>query len=221
VGGQGQAAALDSEAKAMYIPKSNRADDRAQLHELMRQYNFATLVTQHQGAPFATHLPFLLDAERGAHGTLLAHMARANPQWRDFAAGEALVIFQGPHAYISPSWYQSHPSVPTWNYAVAHAYGAPRLIEDHDTLYRMLELLVDTHEAAFPQPWRLNLPEDYMGKMMRAVVGFEIEITRLEGKLKLSQNRSETDQARVIEALARSDYPLDRDLANLMLPIER
>jgi len=113
----------------MYIPNSHRADDRAQLHGLMRQYNFATLVTQHEDAPFATHLPFLLDTERGAHGTLLAHLARANPQWRDFVAGrEVLVIFQGPHAYISPSWYQVHPSVPTWNYAVVHAYGVPRII---------------------------------------------------------------------------------------------
>ena len=201
----------------MYIPNSFRTDDRAQLHELMRQYNFATLVTQHEGAPFATHLPFLLDADRGPHGTLLAHMARANPQWRDFAAGgEALVIFQGPHAYISPSWYQSHPSVPTWNYAVAHAYGAPRIIEDHDTLYRMLEALVDTHEAGFAQPWRMELPHDYTDKMMRAVVGFEIEIARLEGKLKLSQNRSEQDQRRVAEMLGESQDPLSVDVAAMM-----
>ena len=201
----------------MYIPNSNRADDPAQLHGLMRQYNFATLVTQHEEAPFATHLPFLLDAERGPHGTLLAHMARANPQWRDFAASpEALVIFQGPHAYISPSWYQSHPSVPTWNYAVVHAYGIPRIIDDHDTLRRMLEALVDTHEAAFAQPWRMNLPADYLEKMMRAVVGFEIEIARLEGKLKLSQNRSEQDQQGVIEALSQSGDSLSLDGATMM-----
>lgn len=201
----------------MYIPSSNRADDRDQLHGLMREYNFATLVTQHDGAPFATHLPFMLDAERGPHGTLLAHMARANPQWRDFAAGgEALVIFQGPHAYISPSWYEVHPSVPTWNYAVVHAYGIPRPVEDHDTLYRMLEALVDTHEAGFAQPWRMELPDDYMDKMMRAVVGFEIEITRLEGKLKLSQNRSEHDQRRVAETLGASADPLSVDVAAMM-----
>jgi transcriptional regulator len=203
----------------MYIPSSNRADDHDQLHGLMRQYNFAILVTQHEGAPFATHLPFMLDAERGPHGTLLAHMARANPQWRDFSAGgEALVIFQGPHAYISPSWYEAHPSVPTWNYAVVHAYGVPRPIEDHGTLYRMLEALVDTHEAGFAQPWRMELPDDYMDKMMRAVIGFEIEITRLEGKLKLSQNRSEHDQRRVAEMLASSADPLSVDVAAMMNP---
>ena len=200
----------------MYIPPSNRADDRAQLHGLMREYNFATLVTQHQGAPFATHLPFMLDAERGPHGTLLAHLARANPQWRDFSSSEALVIFQGPHAYISPSWYEVHPSVPTWNYAVVHAYGTPRPIEDRDTLYRMLEALVDTHEAGFAQPWRMELPDDYLDKMMRAVVGFEIEITRLEGKLKLSQNRSEHDQRRVVEMLGTSADPLSVDVAAMM-----
>src|SRR6266545_5827323 len=200
----------------MYIPNSFREDDRSLLHDLMRQHNFGILVTQRDGTPFATHLPFLLDAERGPHGTLLAHMARANPQWRDFAAGgEALVIFQGPHAYISPSWYETHPSVPTWNYAVVHAYGIPRIVEDHATLHHMLETLVDTHEAAFAQPWRLDLPHVYLDKMMRAVVGFEIEITRLEGKLKLSQNRSEHDQHRVAEALRQSENPLDRSVAEL------
>jgi transcriptional regulator len=201
----------------MYLPKSFQTEDLAELHDFMQAYNFATLVTQHQGAPFASHLPFLLDAERGPHGTLLAHMARANPQWRDFGpARAALVIFQGPHAYISPSWSTTHPSVPTWNYAVVHAYGVPRPIEDHGTLYRMLEALVDTHEAGFAQPWRMELPDDYMDKMMRAVVGFEIEITRLEGKLKLSQNRSEHDQQRVVAMLSDSDVPLSVGVATLM-----
>jgi transcriptional regulator len=201
----------------MYLPKSFQIEDLAELQAFMHAYNFASLVTQHEGAPFASHLPFMLDVERGPHGTLLAHMARANPQWRDFAAGgEALVIFQGPHAYISPSWYETHPSVPTWNYAVVHAYGVVRTVEDHATLRHMLETLVDTHEAAFAQPWRLDLPHDYLDKMMRAVVGFEIEIARLEGKLKLSQNRSEHDQRRVVEALGQSENPLDLGVAALM-----
>jgi transcriptional regulator len=202
----------------MYLPKSFQTEDLPELHGFMQSYNFATLVTQHQGAPFATHLPFMLDAERGPYGTLLAHLARANPQWRDFAAGaEALVIFQGPHAYISPSWYETHPSVPTWNYAVVHAYGVPRIVEDHAALHHMLETLVDTHEAGFAQPWRMDLPDDYLDKMMRAVVGFEIEITRLEGKLKLSQNRSEHDQQRVAEALGHSQHPLDVAVAEMMI----
>jgi transcriptional regulator len=201
----------------MYLPKSFQIEDLAELHAFMRAYSFASLVTQHQGAPFASHLPFLLDAERGPHGTLLAHMARANPQWRDFAGGgEALVIFQGPHAYISPSWYETHPSVPTWNYAVVHAYGMPQVVEDLATLRHMLETLVDSLEAAFAQRWGMNLPHDYLDKMMRAVVGFEIEITRLEGKLKLSQNRSEHDQNQVAEALGQSENPLDLGVAAMM-----
>ena len=201
----------------MYLPKSFQIEDIAELHAFMRAYSFATLVTQHEGVPFASHLPFLLDAARAPQGTLLAHMARANPQWRDFAAGgEALVIFQGPHAYISPSWYETHPSVPTWNYAVVHVYGIPRIVEDHATLHHMLETLVDTHEAAFAQPWRMDLPHDYLDKMMRAVVGFEINITRLEGKLKLSQNRSEHDQHQVAEALGQSENQLDLGVAGMM-----
>src|SRR5215213_6013677 len=201
----------------MYLPKSFQTEDLAELQAFMRAYNFASLVTQHESAPFASHLPFMLDAERGPYGTLLAHMARANPQWRDFATGgEVLVMFQGPHAYISPSWYETHPSVPTWNYAVVHAYGAARVVEDHATLRPMLERLVDTHEAAFAQPWRMDLPHDYLDKMMRAIVGFEIEITRLEGKLKLSQNRSEHDQRRVMAMLRDSDDPLSVGVATLM-----
>ena len=201
----------------MYLPKSFHIEDRPELQAFMRAYNFASLVTQHAGAPFASHLPFMLDGERGPHGTLLAHMARANPQWRDFAAGgEVLVMFQGPHAYISPAWYETQPSVPTWNYAVVHAYGVARIVEDHATLHHMLEMLVDTHEAAFAQPWRMELPQDYLDKMIRAIVGFEIEITRLEGKLKLSQNRSEHDQQRVVAALGQSENPLERGVAALM-----
>jgi len=206
----------------MYLPSSFRAEDRAQIHGLMRAYNFAVMVTQHDGAPFATHMPFLLDAERGAHGTLLAHMARANPQWRDFAAGqEALVIFQGPHAYISPSWYDTAPSVPTWNYAAVHAYGTPRIIEDHATLYRMLKTLVDVHESSFEQPWAMRLPDDYVDKMMRAIVGFEIEIARVEGKLKLSQNRTPSERRRVADALGQSGDGLSIAVAEMMDAIQQ
>ncbi len=189
----------------MYIPKAFREDHINTLHKLMREYSFATLITQHEGVPFATHLPFILDAQRGPNGTLLAHMARANPQWHDFAsAQDVLVIFQGPHAYISPSWYEVELSVPTWNYAVVHAYGIPRLIEDGEELYQLLKTLIETHEAQFEKPWPFQLPDDYLQKMMRGIVGFEIEITRLEGKFKLSQNRTEAELENVIAALRGS-----------------
>ncbi len=189
----------------MYIPKAFREDDINTLHKLMREYSFATLITQHEGVPFATHLPFILDAQRGPNGTLLAHMARANPQWHHFASGqEELVIFQGPHAYISPSWYEVELSVPTWNYAVVHAYGPPRLIEDQVKLYNLLKSLIHTYEAHFEKPWPFNLPDDYLQKMMHGIVGFEIEIARLEGKFKLSQNRTEVERENVIAALQES-----------------
>src|SRR5579884_2986746 len=138
----------------MYIPKAFRQDDLATLHKLMRECSFATLITQQDGTPLATHLPFILDAERGPYGTLFGHIARANSQWHTFEEGqEALVIFQGPHAYITPSWYEAKLAVPTWNYAVVHAYGVPRLIEDKTVLSGLLQTLVQTYEAGFETPW--------------------------------------------------------------------
>jgi len=202
----------------MYIPKAFREDDTVTLHKLMREYSFATLITQQEGVPLASHLPFLLDAERGASGILLGHMARANTQWRTFEEDqEALVIFQGPHAYISPSWYEAELSVPTWNYAVVHAYGVPRLIEDKTVLYKLLQTLVETYEAGFEKPWAFeSLPDEYVQKMMQAIVGFEIPITRLEGKFKLNQNRPVSDQARVATALSENRDELSTGVAALM-----
>ena len=201
----------------MYIPKLNREDNVAVLHELMQTYSFATLVTQHDGAPYATHLPLTLCPDAGPYGTLIGHMARANPQWRDFdAEREVLVIFQGPHTYVSPSWYTVQPSVPTWNYVAAHAYGAPRLIDDEAELYEALQQLVQTYEAPRQQPWTMNGPDAFLRKMMQAIVGFTIPIARLEGKYKLSQNRLPEDQARVIEQLASQGEPLDAAVAALM-----
>jgi transcriptional regulator len=192
----------------MYIPKFNVVTDTALLHELMRAFNFATLVTTHEGAPFATHLPFLIYPEIGAQGTLVAHMARGNAQWTDVAQGqqgqEALVIFQGAHTYISPSWYAEPVSVPTWNYTVVHAYGVPRVIEDEARVREVLQALVDRHEGELEEPWQMELPEEYLRKQQRAIVAFEIPIARLEGKFKLSQNRSAEDRRRVIERLLAS-----------------
>jgi transcriptional regulator len=185
----------------IHIPEHFAEHDIARLHTLVRTHNFATLVSAHQGEIQVSHLPFLLNAE----GKLLrAHMARANPQWRTFSPErEVVVIFHGPHHYVSPAWYASHPSVPTWNYAVVHVQGRPRLIEDRERLAALLRELVARHEAASPEPWKMDLPSDYQDKMLSAIVGFEIEITRLDGKFKLSQNRPESDQPLVIEALER------------------
>lgn len=201
----------------MYIPKAFREDDLKKLYTLMQAYSFAALVTQLDGVPVATHLPFLLDTKRGPYGTLMAHMARANGQWRTFTGEqEVLVIFQGPHTYISPSWYEVELSVPTWNYAAVHAYGIPNIIEDKVALYDLLKTLIQTHEAQFEKPWDFHLPDDYLQKMMQGIVGFEIQITRLEGKFKMSQNRSASEQQRVIAALRESQDACRILVAELM-----
>jgi transcriptional regulator len=201
----------------MYLPERFREDDLPTLQALMRDYSFATLVTQHEGVPFASHLPLILAADEGPYGTLYGHMARANPQWRDFdPSQETLVIFQGPHTYVSPSWYEEELSVPTWNYAAIHAYGSPAVITADEACYALLETLVRTHEAQFDRPWRFQLPEDYVRQMMRGIVAFSIRITRLEGKFKLSQNRSAADQQRVADTLRESADPVSRDVGALM-----
>lgn len=200
----------------MYIPKSFSETDLDTLQAFMQQHNFAAVVSQLEGELVATHLPLMLDKTRGQYGTLVGHLARANTQWKGFDEREALVIFQGPHTYITPNWYETTPSVPTWNYTVVHAYGTPRIVEEPAALSVMLESLVNHHEAGFSPSWKMELPEDYMDKMLKAIVGFELTITRLEGKFKLSQNKLETDHARVTEALTASDYPPDREVGALM-----
>src|SRR5579859_6204248 len=202
----------------MYIPPYFREDDQRVLHDFMRHYNFAALVTL-DGKQFrATHLPFLLDSDRGPHGTLIAHMARANQQWKTFdGEQEALIIFQGPHAYVTPSWYDSAPSnVPTWNMTVVHAYGVPRIIEDHDQVYALLNRLVNDNETPFETPWQMQSSEAYVHRQIAAIVAFEIPIARLEGKYKLSQNRNEADRQRVAEELSQSDNTVDREVGALM-----
>src|SRR6266571_1097663 len=201
----------------MYMPTLHREEDLATLHTLMRNYSFATLVTQHDGVPFATHVPLILEANEGPYGTLYGHIARANPQWRDFhETQQVLVIFQGPHTYVSPSWYEVELSVPTWNYTAVHAYGAPHLVTDYDAFYALLDTLVRTHESQFARPWLFQLPEDYVHKMMLGIVAFAIPITRLGGKFKLSQNRSLTDQQYVAATLQQSADPVSRDVGTLM-----
>ena len=188
----------------MYTPPAFREDDLKQLHILMDDYSFATLVTQQDGVPIASHLPFMVDTERGQCGVLSSHMARADTQWQGFdGTQEALVIFQGPHTYVSPSWYVDNVevSVPTWNYAVVHAYGKPRLITGQEDLYNLLQALVQKHEAMFEQQWNFQPSDEFMRSKMKGFIGFEIEITRIEGKGKLSQNRSTTDQKCVVAAL--------------------
>jgi len=203
----------------VYIPKHFEITDPAWCHALMRAQSFAAMITADDaGAPFATHLPILVDPARGPLGTLRGHVARANPHWRYLAAGRpTLVIFAGAHAYVSPSWYATHPSVPTWNYVAVHATGTGALVEDPAQVTTLLADLVQTYEGGGPAAWSMDgLPADYVAGMQRGIVAFEIPVERLEGKAKLSQNRDAVDQARTREALAAADDPLARAVAALM-----
>lgn len=190
----------------MYVPSHFSIDDPAAMAAFMRVNSFAVLVTAGEDGPFASHLPLLLRDGGGGHGTLVGHMARANPQWRHFAPGKAaLVVFQGPHAYISPSWYDTANQVPTWNYQTVHAYGSPRVIEAQEEVLETLRSLAETFESGFDAPWRMeSLPAGLAAGMTRGIVAFEIPIERLEGKAKLSQNKSARDRenaAAMLEAL--------------------
>jgi transcriptional regulator len=196
----------------MYLPEIFREDDPAILHEIMTRHRFATLVTVHEGAPFATHLPFIIEGE-----LLFGHVARANPQWRDLNEDrDVLVIFQGPHAYVSPSWYRELLHVPTWNYVTVHAYGRARLLSS-DELRTLLERLIEVHEAPRAVPWRMSvLPDDFVHELLQEIVGFAIRVERLEGKLKLSQNRDPNDRVRVLHALHEDSAPAARATAAWM-----
>jgi transcriptional regulator len=202
----------------MYIPEVFRETQLDVLHSFIRAYSFGTLVSRVAGELFASHLPLLLDSERGSTGTLVGHMARANPHWQGFEEpGPVLALFQGPHAYISPSWYATELSVPTWNYVAVHASGTPRIIRDREQLLHLLDRTVRTYESGFETPWQISrLPESFVEKLSAAIVGFEIPIERLEGKVKLGQNRSREDREGMLAGLAAGADPLGHELAELM-----
>jgi transcriptional regulator len=189
----------------MYIPAHFAETDLTKLHEFIRQHSFATLVTQQGGAPFASHLPIMLNGSVGSHGLLVGHMARNNPQWQDFAAGtEVLVMFHGPHAYVSPAWYEPNPmSVPTWNYMAVHAYGVARILSEEE-LVQALHQLTNENEKSFATPWKLEVSQMMRERMLGAIVGFEIKLNRIEGKFKMSQNRTQQDQRNVVAHLSQN-----------------
>jgi len=201
----------------MYIPPSFRIDDPATLSAFMEAHSFATLITCPDGVPFATHLPVRHFCENGACTTLVAHMARANPQWQHFSAdAEVLTIFQGPHAYISPSWYATDVAVPTWNYATTHVYGVPTVIQDHARVVSLLAETIRFYEQSFARPWPGNLPEELRDQLIEAIVAFEIRVTRVEGQFKLGQNRTPADLRGVYSQLATADNDQHRQLSALM-----
>jgi transcriptional regulator len=198
----------------MYIPPAFKIENPELISEFIRQNSFATVITQQGDSPFATHLPLLFDA---ASSRLVGHMARANPQWQHFSDGrEVLTIFHGPHAYVSPKWYQTALAVPTWNYAVVHVYGKPHLVEDECRLSDIVKRTVRFYEGNDPDAWHGQLPAEFEDKLMKAIVGFEIAITRIEAKCKLGQNRQKNDLAGVYAALSQSQNAHERSLAALM-----
>ena len=197
----------------MYSPSYNRLEDRAELLEFMRANNFAVLVTGTGGSLHASHLPVMVQ-ERDQHIVLDMHMARANPQWKEFFDDEVMVVFAGPHAYISLRWYEEQERVPTWNYAAVHAYGIPKLIDDkklkHESQRRLVAKLDPQWLPRFD-----GLREEYVGSMLEGIVNFEIPVTRLETRWKLSQNRSRREQERIACALEKSADSAERALAAL------
>lgn len=188
----------------MYIPEPFAETDRETLFDLIEAHAFGLLVTAEDGVPVASHIPFVLDRAAGEHGTLQAHLARANPQWRGFdGETQVLCVFSGPHAYVSPGWYDpANPAVPTWNYAVVHAYGVPRIVEDPALVRAQQEALVARFEAGRPEPWTMaSQRPDYIAGMLKGIVAFEIPVTRLEGKFKLNQNHPEGNRRGAIHGL--------------------
>ena len=206
----------------MYVPKHFEEPRVDVLHELIRARPLSTLVTLASGGLEANHIPLHLSAEPGPLGTLRGHVARSNPFWNDMAGNnQVLAIFHGPDAYITPSWYPTKAEtgkvVPTWNYAVAHAYGTLRVVDDPVWLREHLETLTARSEAAFPEPWRVSdAPRDFTQKLIGAIVGIEIGITRLLGKWKLSQNQSRINQAGVVRGLRASANPEAVSMAELV-----
>jgi transcriptional regulator len=200
----------------MYVPASFQEADRAIALDLVEAHGFATLVSWSGSEPLVSHVPLLLDRAAAGGERLLGHVARANPHWRSFDGQQpALAIFHGPHAYVSPAWYANHPSVPTWSYVVVHAHGTPALV-DEDATAAILDRLIDKYERKRGAPWTPALPPDFLAKNLRAIVGFQIPIARLEAKFKLGQNKDEADRAGALAGLEGEAGEAERELARFM-----
>lgn len=207
----------------MYIPDAFRLEDQEAIQNILERYAFAALVTSSDGVPGASHLPLIYEPGAGARGRLVGHLARANGQGRQLAAAEhagreVLAIFQGPHAYVSPRDYGSGPpTVPTWNYIAVHVYGVPRLFTNRAEARALVTALTARHEAGRPNPWSPDsLDPDWVEKMLHGIQGFEIAITRIDAKAKLSQNRQADQAGRAADALQAADDPVGRETGRLM-----
>ena len=206
----------------MYVPRLLEETDPAVLHGLIRAHPLGMWVTQAGSELIANHIPFLLDADRGPHGTLVGHVARANPVWESFSPTVAsLVVFRGADSYITPSWYPSKRvhgrAVPTWNYAVVHASGMPRAIQDRDWMLRLVTRLTDAQEASRPEPWKgSDAPAEHVDRLLNNIVGIEIPIDRIVGKWKANQTSPPADKLGVIEGLLERGDSQSREMAALV-----
>ena len=206
----------------MYVPARHRFDDREALFALMGAHPLGGWVCHGVDGLVANHVPFFLDRTRGPHGTLVGHVSRANGVWRALGAGApSVVMFQGPQAYVTPGWYPGKAAhgevVPTWNYVVVHAHGVARAVDDRDWLLGVLNRLTDEHEARQALPWRVgDAPAAYVDRLLRAVVGIEIPIDRLEGRLKASQDEARPDREGTVRGLRASTCPWAQAMAGLV-----
>ena len=205
----------------MYTPPAFSLDEVADIHRVMSEARSATLVTATDQGLIGTPLPTLLEASEGPNGTIYAHVARANPQWRLPSIGEAMAIFTGPQAYVTPSWYatkqETHKVVPTWNYVAVHAYGSVEFFDDQDRLLDVVTRLTRLHERSRADRWEVaDAPAAFIQSQLKGIVGLRMPISRLEGKRKMSQNRNAADRAGVIDGLSKSDRLEDQFVASLI-----
>ena len=205
----------------MYLPPAFRDEELPSLHQTMRDARLANFVTSTAEGLMASPLPLFLAADEGPYGTLYGHLARANSQWKLPPSGDAMALFVGPDAYISPAWYPSkaehHRVVPTWNYVAVHAYGAVEFFDDADRLLDVVSRLTNLHETGSKTPWSVSdAPKEFIAAQLRGIVGLRMPITRIDGKRKMSQNRSVEDRAGVVAGLNASERPSDRIVAGLI-----
>ena len=202
----------------MYLPKHYAVTDRQQLHDFIKGNGFGIMFSGNGPEPVASHLPFILDESAGEQGTLLSHMAGANRQWRHADGQQVLTVFQGPHTYVSPTWYQDPETVPTWNYVAVHVYGILKVVQDQERIQNILARITDYYEASLPQPWKAEFTSEYAQQMVKRIVAFEIEIDKMQGKWKLNQNHPEERRRRVVDVLKTMPDDNSQGIVTLMEP---
>ncbi|WP_332699282.1 FMN-binding negative transcriptional regulator [Halalkalibacter lacteus] len=200
----------------MYIPKAFEVSNKYKLYDFIQSNSFGILFSQVENGPLATHLPFLVDENVGEGGILVSHMAKLNPHWENLNNKEVLVVFSGPHAYISPTWYNEGNTVPTWNYVAVHVYGTVRIIDKKEEMVELLSKTVDFYEASMPNPWNAQFDSKFMDGLMNGIVGLEISINRIEGKWKLNQNHSIERQQNLVNGLKTSNEYNSAEIARIM-----